>query len=239
MPVDPVRVPDPDRHRRGEPSGHLQSAHRLTVGVLTALYVAVALLGALSAGLVVLLLVVPVTGLLGALIARGVHRALHPGVEAPLTLHLPVALNTGLLSPFVVGMETLGEDSVPVFIVLTLLCTVAGVGWAHALGPEAVGPRPQAPPRLPDAELSSLRELLRALPVDELLHEWRWSRRRLRTDPHGAVQFRDLLLEEIQQRDPTGFRAWLLDGLEQDPERHIRGDGADGATTGPPHEPDR
>ena len=178
MPVDPVRVPDPDRHRRSEPSGHLQRAHRLTVGVLTALYVAVALLGALSAGLVVMVLVVPITGLFGALIARGVHRALHPGVEAPLTLHLPVAVNTGLFSPFVVGMDSLGEDSVPVFMVLTLLCAVAGVGWARALGPEAGGPRPPTPPRLPDAELSSLPHLPRALPVDELLHDWPTSRAR-------------------------------------------------------------
>ena len=239
MPVDSLGVPVPDRGAGGERSGCLEAAHRLTVRVLTTLYVAVALLGALSASFIVMFALVPASGLLGAVVARGVHRALHPGLEAPFTLYLPAAVRTGLFSPFVIGMDSLGEDSVYVFIVLTLLCTVAGVGWAHALGSDDAGPRPQEPSRLPDAELSSLRDLLGALPVDELLHEWRWSKQRLRTDPHRAVQLRDLLLEEIQQRDPAGFRAWLLDGLERDPGDHIRGDDAGGTMTGRPSGPGR
>ena len=239
MPEDFLRTPGPDRVAGGGRSTALRGAHRLTVGVLTTLYVAVAVLGALSAGFIVMFVVVPASGLLGAVVARGVHRALHPGLEAPFTLHLPVAVGTGLFSPFLIGMDTLGEVGVYVFIVLTLLCAVAGVGWARALAPEAVGPRPQEPPRLPDAEDCSLRDLLGALPVDELLHEWRWSKERLRTDPHSAVQLRDLLLEEIQQRDPAGLRAWLLDGLERDPGDHIRGDDAGGAMTGRPSGPGR
>lgn len=239
MREDPSRTSGTDRGAGGGPSRGLRSAHRLTVGALTTLYVAVALLGSMSAGLAVMFFVVPASGLLGAVVARLVHRALHPGLEVPLSRHLPVAVRTGLFGPFVIGMDALGEDSSYVLIALTLLCTVAGVGWAHALVPDAVDPGPHAPQRLPEAELSSLRDLLGALPLEELLHEWRWSRQRLRTDPHRAVQLRELLLEEIQQRDPRGFRAWLLDGLERDPGHHIRGDDAGGATTGRPHEPGR
>lgn len=231
---DPWPTPGPDGGTPGRPSGWLWRAHRLTVGVLSTLYVVVALLGALGAGLLVMAVMVPAGGLLGAVVARGVHRTLHPGQDAPFSIHLPVAVRTALFSPFVIGMDSLGEDSVYVLVVLTILCTVASAGWTHGLEPEAAGPRPQAPSQLSDAELASVRHLLGALSVEELLHEWRWSRRRLRTDPHQAVQLRDLLLEELQQRDPAGFRAWLRDGLEQDPGCHIRGDGAGGATTDRP-----
>lgn len=232
---DPWPTSGPDGGTPGRPSGWLWRAHRLTVGVLDTLYVAVALLGALGAGFLVMVVMLPIGGLLGAVVARGVHRALHPGQDAPFSLHLPVAGRTALFSPFVVGMESLGEDSVHVLIVLTLLCTVAGAGWTHALGTEVAGPRPQAPSQLSEVELASVRNLLGALPIEELLHEWRWSRRRLRTDPHRAVQLRDLLLEELEQRDPAGFRAWLRDGLEQDPGQHIRGDdAAGGAAAGRP-----
>lgn len=239
MPEYPTLDPDPHAGDERGRCGWPRRAHRLTVGVLNVVYVAVALLGALSAHPAVTFLVVPAAGLLGAVLARVLHRSLHPGIEAPLTNHLPAAVSTGLFAPFVIGMDDLGENSIYVYLAMVLLCAVAAVGWTHALEADGDAPVPHAPPRLTDAEISSLRDLLRALPVDELLHEWRWTRSRLPTDTHVALQVRELLLEEIQRRDPTGFREWLLDGIEHDPEHHIRGDGSDGSAARRPDGPGR
>lgn len=222
------------RRLRGRHPSLLMRIHRLSVRVLGAVYVSVALLGALGSSLLVTFLVVPVTGAFGAALARGVHRALHPHTQAPLSTHLPSAVATGLFTPFVIGMETLGPLGSPVSVVFVLLGTLVGVGWAHGIASDDTLPSTRT--RLSDDDLASFRTLLEALPLEELLHEWRWTGRQLRADRHVAARLREALLVEIDRRDPEGFQRWLLDGLEEDPERYIRA--ADGnGVPGHPDEP--
>lgn len=210
------------RRLRGRHPSLLECVHRVNVRVLGALYVSVALLGALGSSLLVTFFVVPVSGALGAALARGVHRALHPHTEAPLSIHLPAAVATGLFFPFVIGMEILGSVGGPVSVAIVVLGTLVSVGWAHRIASDDTVPPTATGRGLSDADLTSFRALLRALPLEELLHEWRWTGSKLRADRHVAAQLREALLEEIDRRDPEGFQRWLLDGLEQDPERYVR-----------------
>ena len=220
------------RRLRGRHPSLLMRVHRLSVRVLGAVYVSVALLGALGSSLLVTFLVVPVISALGAALARGVHRALHPHTQAPLSIHLPSAVATGLFTPFVIGMETLGSVGGPVSVGIVLLGTLVSVGWAHGIASGDTVPSTGTARGLSDADMASFRALLEALPLEELLHEWRWTGRKLRADRHVAAQLREALLEEINRRDPEGFQRWLLDGLEEDPERYIRA--TDGQRRDPP-----
>lgn len=221
------------RHHRPSLLAH---AHRVNVHVLGAIYVSVALLGALSSSLLVTFLVVPAAGALGATLARGVHRALHPHTRAPLSVHLPAAVATGLFGPFVIGMDTLDSVEGPVSIAVVVLGTLVSVGWAYRITSDVTVPSSTVERGLSDCDLPSFRALLCALPTEELLHEWRWTSTQLQVDRRIAARLREALLEEISRRDPIGFERWLLDGLERDPEHYIRA--ADGnGVTGHPDEP--
>jgi hypothetical protein len=40
----------------------------------------------------------------------------------------------------------------------------------------------------------------------------------------AAAQVRSLVLDELERRDPAGFRRWLADGAVDPPEQHVRAD---------------
>ncbi len=76
-----------------------------------------------------------------------------------------------------------------------------------------------------DEEL--LRDVVSALPTDLLLDEWQVTQRCLATgagDLMWEVRLRDLLIDELQARDPLGTARWLSEGLDHPPGRYIRRD---------------
>ncbi|WP_409330363.1 hypothetical protein [Trujillonella humicola] len=100
--------------------------------------------------------------------------------------------------------------------VIVGLGLVAGTSFAvHWVSQPPAGDPPLAPGRPASADEDSLREMLRLLPEDALLDEWRTARAadgRSDGATPGATRFRELLIDEILRRDPGRAGAWLEDG---------------------------
>ncbi len=132
------------------------------------------------------------------------------------------------LLPFTEGLRVLDSAGVAVGLVVIALFTVLVGHWLHTLPgatPAAEGSGPGSSPRAdpcpavgtavqnsPSPELAardvaSLRDLLRVLPLDLLLLDWRYvaaPRQRCADEPDLA-RYRQLLLDELQSRDPARF----------------------------------
>ncbi|WP_136697178.1 hypothetical protein [Geodermatophilus dictyosporus] len=208
----------------------------MAIRVLGTVFVLVALLGVLAAGTPLLLVTVLLGGAAGAGLAQLVHWALEPGGRAPLQSRLTAATATGLFFPFISGTEALGPGGSSLSVVVILLTTLCGLHWIAQVSRETLptGVPARASP-CPDP--SSLQPLLRRLPLDELLDEWRCSSAGLHVDGHAAVRVRELLLEEIRRRDPEGFRRWLGEGPGEDPRPYVRDAGPALPTAERPDEP--
>ncbi|MGY1709359.1 hypothetical protein ACI8AC_07585 [Geodermatophilus sp. SYSU D00758] len=233
----------------GEHRSSWRSAIHLAAWVLGVLYVPVSLIGAAVIGPGLLLLGVLGPGLLGAVLARSVHRALHPRTAAPLTHFMPAAVSSGLVVPFLAGSQQLGRLGAHLLLFVLGLAAVIGTVWAFRTETPPVRPttgdeppRPPVPPEESPEPCSPPHELLSALSLDDLLGEWRSSAQQMHPSSdvprHIAVRWREALLDELRHRDPAGFDNWLFDGMRGSPEDHIRA-GSDGATTERTEDPPR
>lgn len=208
----------------------------MVVRVLATVFVLVALLGVLVSATPLVLVTVVVSGAVGAWFTQFVHWAVEPGDRAPLQTRLTVGAATGLFFPFIRGTEALGERGSHLSVVVILLTTLMCINWIAQVSRQpvpAVAPRREAP----DPGQSSLRPLLERLPLDDLLDEWRCTGGGLAVAGSPSVPARELLLEEIQRRDPVGFGRWLDAGLGKDPRHFIRGEDSTLPTAEPPDEP--
>ena len=177
--------------------------------LLLAAVATIALLGALVAPWTAMLLVAPA---LGAFLA-GVALLLGPSGRRDALWMGAAGL---LLVPLSHGLLLLGTAGGAVLLLLL------------ALGPLVVGAWPAAAGSA--SELSGVPDLLAALPVAELLEEWRASERTLRSSPDPTVvaEVRAMLLDELSRRDPAGVAAWLASGGDE-PADHVRADRDDTA----------
>ncbi len=78
-----------------------------------------------------------------------------------------------------------------------------------------------------------VRRLLATVPTDLLLEEWQSTQRvpGPAGDPIRVVRLRELLIDELQARDPSGTARWLREGPAEPPGRYIR---PDSPSTGDP-----
>jgi hypothetical protein len=70
-----------------------------------------------------------------------------------------------------------------------------------------------------------VRHFLTAMPRELLLDEWRVSQRRLTAGSGDAlweVRVRELLIDELQTRDPVGTARWLSEAPASPPDHFIR-----------------
>lgn len=217
-------------------SGPLLVLNRVVIRVLATVFVLVALLGVLVSATPRVLVTVLVGGAVGAWSAQFVHWAVEPGDRTPLQTRLTVGAAAGLFLPFIRGTEALGERGSHLSVVVILLTTLISIDWIAQVSRRpvpAVAPRREAP----DPGQSSLRPLLERLPLRDLLDEWRCTGAGLPVDGSPSVLARELLLEEIQRRDPGGFGRWLDAGLGKDPRHYIRGADSTLPSAAPPDEP--
>ncbi|MGY1667660.1 hypothetical protein [Geodermatophilus sp. SYSU D00696] len=208
----------------------------MAIRVLATVFVLVALLGVLVSATPLVLVTVLVGGAVGAWFAQFAHWAVEPGDRAPLLTRLTVGAATGLFFPFIRGTEALGERGSHLSVVVILLTTLIGINWIAQVSRQpvpAVAPRREAL----DPGQSSLRALLERLPLHDLLDEWRCTGAGPAVAGSPSVPARELVLEEIQRRDPGGFRRWLDAGLGTDPRHFIRGEDSPLPTAEPPDEP--
>ncbi|SFO76163.1 hypothetical protein SAMN05660464_1034 [Geodermatophilus dictyosporus] len=194
--------------------------------------VGAALLGALYAGPRVLPVAL-VSGAAAWALARSIRRladAARPaGVAAPPPSNgVLVATAAALVVPFGTGIQVLGAAGAHLLLVAVGLLSVHGTVWIHRLDPGAVpaGRGGPAPLREDPADTCPPPELLRTLPLEDLVAEWHASgdqvHRSSAARRHAVVQWREAVLEEIRRRDPEGFDHWLCTGAAGAPERHLR-----------------
>lgn len=212
--------------------------------VLCTVYGGVALLGLLHLDPRTTLIVTPFMCILVMGLRSSVHQALHATAATPsVGPLLPAAAVGALFAPFGTGVQQLGERGAYLFLAVLALTTALGCHWLYRAGipaAEAADARSAAAPAAPaapTAEATQLsRELVRQLALDHLVEEWRRSdelvHRASPADRGAAVEWRGLLLEELERRDPRGFSDWVLDGTARGPEHHLRA-GSGGAPTGP------
>ena len=209
---------------------------------LGTVYGGVALLGLLHQDPAITLIVTPFMCILVMGLRSSVHQALHATAATPsLGPLLPAAAVGALFAPFGTGVQQLGERGAYLFLAVLALTTALGCHWLYRSGipaAETADARSAAAPAPPTAEATQLsRELLRRLALDYLVEEWRRSdelvHRASPADRGAAVEWRGLLLEELERRDPRGFSDWVLDGMARGPEHHIR------AGSAKPSGPDR
>ncbi len=151
--------------------------------------------------------VLPVYGLLTAAAGAGF---------LPFAHALSVLQNVGtVLGLFVIGLFT--------------LLTGLGIHTRRATAPRV---HLSAPPLdTPDADPAaraantarSMRQLLAALPLDLLCDEWS-DLHRHPTAHCVALPYRQLLLDELQRRDPVGFDRWRRCAAHSPPSKHLRTD---------------
>lgn len=184
----------------------------LRAGALAS-YGTLAAAGALSAPAPSFLVGLLLGGTGGVLVAW-LHRG---GTDLPPLPH-PAVAGTALacLPAAIAGTAVLGSWAG----VVVGLGLVAGTSFVvHRVSLPAAEPAPPAhggPESVDDEE--SLRDLLRLLPGDLLLEEWRSAR----TGPTagatpGGMRLRQLLVDEILRRDPAGAGGWLEDGADDPP----------------------
>lgn len=200
---------------------------------LATTYVAVALVGALYSGPRILLVALG-SGAAGWAVVRSVGRLLasvgdrvdDPG--PPRSGLLRVATATALFVPFCVGAGELGAVGGYLLLALVGLLSVRGTLWIHGLDAAARSAGAGAREPLPEdpAEAGRPHELLRTLPLEDLVAEWRATggqvHRSSAARRHAVVRWREAVLEEIRRRDPAGFDEWLFAGAPDAPEGHLR-----------------
>jgi len=231
-----------DAGRLSRPLG--RSLVRLVAGVVVVTYVAVAMVGTLHVDPRALVVSMPVLGVLGAVLARAGYRFLDPHSAPSPTRSLPTAIGTALLVPFLAGVVQLGDLGAYLLLLAIPLGTVLAGVWAYDLEISTASTTPDvrqmcSTVRSPESgnQSSPPHELLRTLPLDDLIAEWRSSAEQLHPPSdshwHTAVRWRGALLEELRRRDPAGFGEWLLDGTLRGPEDHIRARSEDTRTSRP------
>jgi hypothetical protein len=163
-------------------------------------------------------------GALFAVVAWALVMALStcPGDDLPPLPHPLVAgAVTACLPAVVAGISALGAHAGLVVGVGLVLVTMLGGHWLDA-PPARSASRPPAAD--PPGDEHSLRELLRKLPTDLLFDEW--GRTQMHEVPAGGetsvdVRVRELLIDEMRQRDPAGTRRWLDEHPGDPPDRYV------------------
>jgi hypothetical protein len=107
--------------------------------------------------------------------------------------------------------------------VLALMTVLGQYWWASNLGVCVAEDAASSP------TLTSLRELLQAMPLEELFIEWRALEHGVEIPSDvrhafAAARVRALVLDELECRDHVGFRRWLNGGAVDRPDQHIRDD---------------
>lgn len=171
-----------------------------------------------------------VLGVLLAIIGAELVASLHQAPEDLPRLPHPLVAGVGVgsLPAAVVGTATLGASPGIVIALGLALGAAAGLQWIASPPVGSPARMTATADRVKDER--SLRQVLRALPTDVLLAEWRSTR-----TPGGArgsdlllaVRMRELLIDEMQRRDPEGTARWLSDGPGEPPDGYIcvRSDG--------------
>jgi hypothetical protein len=161
-------------------------------------------------------------GIIGAALVASLHQAADDPPRLPHPLVAGVAV--GSLPAAVAGTAALGASPGIVIALGLALSAAAGVTWLASFpaesraGTEAFAVRVKAE--------QSLRQVLRALPLDELFAEWR--RAHAPGTARGSefpmeIRMRQLLIDEMQRRDPAGTARWLREGPGEPPDGYIRG----------------
>lgn len=209
----------PSRRRAGEPA--VLRAVRALLLLLYGFHVAVgALLFPASA------VVGVVTGLTAYWIVVSVRRQApedfprlpHPALVAAVTGCLPAALSgtsaTGAWGALAVGL-------------LVVETAVLFARWIHSYRPATSTPALGDEHGQRARDESFLRQVLTTMPTEVLLDEWEATQGRLTAaggDPLRDVRLRDLLIDELRDRDPVGTARWLRDGPADLPDLYIRPD---------------
>jgi hypothetical protein len=199
-----------------------EAAVRLAQQLLCVLYVAVAAVGVLVTPTGVMLTAAPAVAVLATGLFVGVFRFWQQRHPSRRQVMITAAAAAAIL-PFHEGVELLQGLGTAVAATVLVLVTIVGNYRVSTLDV----PVPAGATRPGGA--TSYAELLRVMSLDTVLSEWRAlghgvglpSGQHHRPD---VSQLRALLLDEMQRRDPAGFRRWLDDGAEDDPAEHIDGD---------------
>jgi hypothetical protein len=195
--------------------GPLRAARSLALVV----YVLLTATGALTSPEISLLLGV-LLAIIGAELMASLHQA--AGDLPPLPHPLVAGVSVGSLPAAVAGTTTLGASPGIVIALGLALGAAAGAQWIAT--PPMGSPAGTAGTADHVKDERSLRQVLRALPTDVLFTE----RRRTQT-PGGArgselpleVRMRELLIDEMQRRDPAGTARWLSEGLGEPPDGYV------------------
>jgi hypothetical protein len=208
--------PPPKSNDRGSWRAILRAARSLAFVV----YAVLTAMGALMLPGLALALGVPFALIGGALVAL-----LHKDAERlpPLPHPLVAGLCVGSLPVAVAGTTALGVPSGIVIGLGLVIGAAAGVEWlasAPARWPTRTAARAD---RVTDER--SLRQVLRALPTDVLLAEWRSTH--VSDDARGSevvqeLRMRELLIDEMQRRDPAGTARWLTESPDDPPDGYVR-----------------
>lgn len=172
----------------------------------------------------------PVSAVIGGVALVGLRRSLvgdqppplHPVVGAALAGGLPAALS---------GLDVLGPwGGVAVALVLAGAAVLVE-NWITS----SPGLPLSAPLGAPRWNEEGVRRLLAAMPTELLLEEWRASRQDLIADAGDrlrAVRLRDLLIDELQARDPSATARWLSGDTATPPAPYLRKDGPSSSDAG-------
>lgn len=202
------------------------SAPRRAWALVGVLYTAAALVGVPSTPPGTVLRGALVAGAATCLVAAG-GLATRASWVAPRRLLALTAVLAGLV-PFAEGVRVLGHLGAGLALV-TLGLTLGAAAWTDWLDLSADAPARDPQVRLPAADEDAVRELLRALPLDLLCAEWVATGRGLSAGRPGgrsstAAHLRELLLDELERRDPAGVARWLHDAPDAPPDRYLRDD---------------
>ena len=140
----------------------------------------------------------------------------HPMLAAAVMAGLPAAG---------AGSTLLGAWSAPVTV---FGLTLAAVCLGHGLCSEADSRTDSAAhQRLRMRDEDIVRRMLSAMPTEMVLEEWRGTQGRLHAgtgDRLWNARLRELLIDELETRDPVGTSCWLSAGPDEPPDRYIRGE---------------
>jgi hypothetical protein len=137
----------------------------------------------------------------------------HPAVPATWMAVLPAG---------VAGMATIGLGSLGLVGAILGVASVLG-WWASSCVDPA--PPPAGRDTRPGPADGSLHDLLRTLPVEILLEEWRDTTGKVVPgggDTEECTRLRGLLIDELHRRDPVGAGRWLAEAPEAPPDGYIQ-----------------
>jgi hypothetical protein len=163
-------------------------------------------------------------GVLLAVIGAELMTSLHQAAEDLPRLPHPLVAGVGVgsLPAAVAGTTTLGASPGIVIALGLALGTAAGAQWIAS--PPVGSPARTAATADRVKDERSLRQVLRALPTDVLLAEWRSTqtgRGARGSELLQEVRMRELLIDEMQRRDPAGTARWLSEGPGDPPEGYV------------------